>query len=491
MIPLLILVPVAGASVLSFLKGFSSGLKGGVFVATTAAVFLISMGVLYNFAHGIGVVGELFVSSVSGLEFRLDRFSLLMVVLTTFLFFLCALCGVCSNACGVDEKKKHSFFALLTLLEAFVLCVFIVDSSVLFYAFFEASLIPMFFIIGFWGHGDRVGAAFRFLIYTATASLLFLVAIVYSKIFSLGIFDSFYADVHVYEAIPYAIKVALWSACFFTFAVKLPMVPCHTWLPKAHVQAPTLGSVLLAGLLIKMGGYGLIRFCLGGLPDISFELSKLVICLSAVSLIYSSLIAYSQKNMKALVAYSSIAHMSFVSAGIFSLNESGIIGAIFQMVSHGLISAALFLCVGMIYRRTGTMEMEKCGGLASSMPRLSLMMIFFSMASAGLPGTSGFIGEFLSIFGIFQAFKFTVVFFAVGVVLSAAYMLRLCREVVWGSAPEGMLVGKSDINAGEFAVLGILAVLVIILGIFPSLVISFLKPWVGDVLLSLYKIRLA
>ena len=491
MIPLLILIPVAGASALSFLRGFSSSLKGSVFIAATAAAFIISVGVLLNFSNGMGVEGELFVSGVSGFEFKLDRLSLLMVSLTTFLFFLVAISSVFSDACGIEKEKEHSFFALLALLEAFVLCVFIVDSSVLFYAFFEASLIPMFFIIGFWGHGDRIGAAFKFLIYTATASLLFLVAIVYSKIFSLGVFDSFYSDIHVYEAIPFAFRVALWTACFFAFAVKLPMVPCHTWLPKAHVQAPTLGSVLLAGLLIKMGGYGFIRFCLGGLPAVSFELSKFVIFLSAISLVYSSLIAYSQKNMKALVAYSSIAHMSFVSAGIFSLNESGIIGAVFQMVSHGLISAALFLCVGIIYRRTGTMEMEKCGGLASAMPRLSLMMIFFSMASAGLPGTSGFIGEFLSILGIFQAFKFTVVCFAVGAVLSAAYMLRLCREVVWGNAPEGAFVGKSDINAWELVVLGSLAVLVILLGIFPSLVISFLKPWVGDVLLSLYKIRLA
>lgn len=474
---------------LSFARSFSSGSRGAVFVVTTAAAFLASMVVFLNFSHEVGVEGNILRSSLVGCEFRLDQLSLLMVLLSTFLFLLCALCSVFSDACGIDRQKEHAFFALLTLLEAFVICVFVVDSSVLFYAFFEASLIPMFFIIGFWGHGDRVGAAFRFLIYTATASLLFLVAIVYSKIFSLGVFDSFNAATQVHEAIPFAFRIALWSACFLTFAVKLPMVPCHTWLPKAHVQAPTLGSVLLAGILIKMGGYGFVRFCLCGLPAVSFELSKFVIILSAISLVYSSLIAYSQKNMKALVAYSSIAHMSFVSAGIFSLNESGILGAIFQMISHGLISAALFLCVGMIYRRTGTMEMEKCGGLAAAMPRLSFMMIFFSMASAGLPGTSGFVGEFLSILGVFQAFKFTVVCFAVGVVLSAAYMLRLCKEVVWGSVPEGAFEGKGDINAWEFAVLGLLAVLVVVLGVFPSLVISPLKPWVGNVLLSLSRVQ--
>ncbi|WP_044105110.1 complex I subunit 4 family protein [Anaplasma phagocytophilum] len=485
----MILIPVLGGCLIAFLRDSSSKLRGGLFISITFATFIASIAVLLSFyGNGLPVLRDY---TWIGEVFAVDRLSLLMVILSTFLFFLCALCGVFSRACGVDKESESSFFALLLLLEATVLGVFSVHTSLMFYVFFEASLIPMFFIIGKWGHGDRISAAFRFLIYTGAASLLFLIGLVYSRVFSLGIFESFYADVSVALALPIGIRIALWIACFFAFAVKLPMVPCHTWLPKAHVQAPTLGSVLLAGLLIKMGGYGFIRFCLSALPEVSWKLSEFVVYLSAISLVYSSLVAFAQKNMKTLVAYSSVAHMSFVAAGIFSLNESGIVGAIFQMLSHGLISAALFLCVGMIYSRTGTMDMSKCGGIAASMPKLSFMMIFFSMASAGLPGTSGFIGEFLSILGIFQAFRFTAVCFAVGVVLSAAYTLRLCREVIWGSSPEGAKVIDSDINAVEFVILGILAALVLFFGIYPASVITFLKPWVSAILPELQKFQLS
>ena len=488
MIPLMILAPLAGACLLFLSRGSTCTVKsGGVFVSVAAATFVMSVIELIYFKTGIGVNNGVLSSTLVGMLFEVDALSVAMLVLSTFLFFLCALCGVFTSSCGVDKDSENTFFSLLLLLEALVLGVFAVKTSMMFYVFFESSLIPMFFIIGFWGHGDKINAAFKFLIYTATASLLFLIALVYSKVFSLGAFESFYEEASVAISLPMGVRITLWIACFFAFAVKLPMVPWHTWLPKAHVQAPTLGSVLLAGLLIKMGGYGFLRFCVGAFPDVSFKLSEYVVHLSAVSLIYSSLVAYAQKNMKMLVAYSSVAHMSLVSAGIFSLNESGVIGAVFQMISHGLISAALFLCVGLIYSRTGTMEISKCGGLASSMPKLSSMVIFFSMASIGLPGTSGFIGEFLSMLGIFQGFKALVIFFAAGVVLSAAYMLRLCREVIWGkSAVVGNLV-YNDINTLEIAVLGVLATLVVLFGIFPMSLISFLKPWVESLLPELHK----
>ncbi|MFV9838629.1 MAG: NuoM family protein [Aaplasma endosymbiont of Hyalomma asiaticum] len=488
MIPLMILTPFLGACLLFLFRGSAHSVRsGGVFISFTAAAWAISVMALVYFKAGVEVHGGVLSSAVAGVVFEVDALSMSMLVLSTFLFFLCALCGVLAASCRVEKNSESTFFSLLLLLEALVLGVFAVKTSMMFYVFFESSLIPMFFIIGFWGHGDKINAAFKFLIYTATASLFFLVAIVYSKVFSLGIFESFYEEVSVISSLPVGAKIALWAACFFAFAVKLPMVPWHTWLPKAHVQAPTLGSVLLAGLLIKMGGYGFLRFCVSAFPDVSTQLSEYVIYLSAVSLIYSSLVAYSQKNMKMLVAYSSVAHMSLVSAGIFSLNESGIVGAVFQMISHGLISAALFLCVGFIYSRTKTMEISKCGGLASSMPKLSTMMIFFSMASIGLPGTSGFVGEFLSMFGIFQEFGAIVMFFAAGVVLSAVYMLRLCREVVWGKRvyEESEICG--DIGTFEMIVLGVLAVLVVFLGIFPMQLISFLKPWVSSLLPALHK----
>ncbi|MDB1135157.1 NuoM family protein [Candidatus Anaplasma sp. TIGMIC] len=482
MIPFIILAPVVGACVLAFLKEGAPGLRYSVIVVTTMASFIASLYAIPNFYSSTGAEIDIIQSSWVGVHFAIDRLSLSMIVLSTFLFFLCAICGVFSSACGVCREDEYSFFALILLLESLVLGVFSVHTSIMFYVFFEASLIPMFFMIGFWGHGDKIGAAFKFLIYTATASLLFLIALVYSHFFSLEVFESFYRVASVSDVLPPGVRFSLWAACFFAFAVKLPMVPWHTWLPKAHVQAPTLGSVLLAGLLIKMGGYGFLRFCISAFPDVSLTLAEFVVYLSAVSLIYSSLVAYAQKNMKTLIAYSSVAHMGLVSAGIFSLNESGILGAVFQMISHGLISAALFLCVGIIYSRAGTLEMSKCGGLASSMPKLSSMMIFFSMASVGLPGTSGFVGEFLSILGIFQTYRFAAVLFAVGVVLSAAYMLRLCREVIWGSSPAGAPIIDKDINTWELYVLGILAALVLLLGILPYPLISFLKPWVSDIL---------
>ena len=478
MILFVILAPILGAGFIAFLSGgVSLRARCATFVAITGITFLASIKVLLDFI-GLNAEYGVLKSRLLGHIFALDNLAVTMVVLSTFLCFVCALCSVCDAArCYKDDNAANKCFALLLLLEAFIVGFFSTQNAVIFYVFFESSLIPMFMIIGTWGYGERIKAAYTFLIYTAAVSLLFLATLVYGSIFHAGPFSSFYEFSASYDVLSHNFRVAMWVACFLVFAVKLPIVPFHTWLPKAHVQAPTVGSMLLAGLLIKMGGYGFIRFCIGAFPDISLTFSKFILYVSAISLVYSSLVAYAQKNMKALIAYSSVAHMSYVVAGIFSFNESGVIGAIFQMVSHGLISAALFLCVGMIYARTGTLEMSKCGGLAATMPRLSSMVIFFSMASVGLPGTSGFVGEFLSILGIFQH-GFVVCFFVAGTVLGAAYMLRFCREVIWGVKAEGSCYKISnDIGMWEFTILMVLAAFVVLLGVLPSPLIEFLKPW--------------
>ncbi|WP_041651162.1 complex I subunit 4 family protein [Anaplasma centrale] len=480
----MILIPALGSCLVAFLRGALSRVVGPAVVVVTLAVFCMSAVLLVR-------VGDTVTQEVASLRwveraFSADALSILLTVLSTFLFLICSLFCVFSTR---GAPVAPSFFSLLLLLESCVIAVFCTCDILTFFIFFEASLVPMFFIIGFWGHGDKVGAAFKFLIYTATASVGFLAAVACMDAVANATSGSF-SDVAAGLAANthFRWQIYFWILCFIAFAVKLPMVPCHTWLPTAHVQAPTVGSVLLAGLLIKLGGYGIFRFCIQMLPAISVHFAKFVVCLSAASLIYSSLVAFAQRNMKMLIAYSSIAHMSFVAAGMFSLNESGILGAVYQMLSHGLISAALFLCVGMIYSRTGTMEMSECTGLASKMPRLSAMIVFFSMASAGVPGTSGFMGEFLSMLGIFKSFGPMVACFAVGIVLSAAYMLRLCKEVVWGSAPADSGT-FDDINAGEFAILAILAILVLVLGVFPAPLLSMLKPAVEHLLVPLHKLQ--
>ena len=479
----MILIPALGSCLMAFSRGAMSRVVGPAAVFVTLAVFCVSVVPL---VHWGGSVEEADSQLWVGQIFSVDALSVPLTVLSSFLFLVCSLFCVFSPG---GAPATPSFFALLLLLESFVIAVFCTHDLLTFFIFFEASLVPMFFMIGFWGHGDKVGAAFKFLIYTAAASGGFLAAVACICAVADTAVSQF-DDIAVGLAtnVHFRWQVYFWILCFIAFAVKLPMVPCHTWLPSAHVQAPTAGSVLLAGLLIKLGGYGLLRFCIQMLPTVSAHFAKFVVCLSAVSLIYASLTAFAQRNMKMLVAYSSVAHMSFVAAGMFSLNEAGMLGAIYQMLSHGLISAALFLCVGMIYSRTGTMEMSECSGLASKMPRLSAMMVFFSMASAGIPGTSGFMGEFLSMLGVFKAFGPMVACFAVGMVLSAAYMLRLCKEVVWGSAPAGS--GKfDDINIGEFAILAILAALVLILGVLPAPLLAMLKPAVEHLLLPLHKLQ--
>ncbi|MGN7678683.1 MAG: complex I subunit 4 family protein [Anaplasma sp.] len=467
-------MPALGSGLVALTRDTLPRVTRAISMGVASAVFGMSIALPYFF-RGSGLAC---CCNWLGGVFAPDEISVAFIVLSAFLFCLSVFYAAYCDA----KPLKFSFFALLLLLEALMIAVFSVRDILMFYVFFEASLIPVFFMIGFWGYEEKIAAAFKFLIYTAAASLLFLAAVIYVNA-SLGV-PGFFGSVIIPHSVPFWLSACVWTAFFLAFAVKLPMFPFHTWLPSAHVQAPTIGSVLLAGLLIKLGGYGFLRFCVQMLPHVSAHFAELVVCLSVVSLFYASLVAFAQKNMKMLVAYSSIAHMSFVSAGIFSLNETGILGAIFQMLSHGLISAALFLCVGMIYSRTGTMEMSKCGGLASSMPRLSVLMVFFSMASVGVPGTSGFVGEFLSMFGIFRSFGAWVACFAVGMVLSSIYMLRLCREVIWGSCRADVRA-RGDISHKEFALLVAIAAAVLMLGVFPDSLLEFLRPGVRNMLMSL------
>ena len=351
------------------------------------------------------------------------------------------------------------------VLETLMIGVFCALDLVLFYLFFEAGLIPMFLIIGIWGGPRRVYASFKFFLYTLLGSVLMLLAIIYMY------WTSGTTDIVALLANPGFTPEAqkwLWLAFFASFAVKMPMWPVHTWLPDAHVEAPTAGSVILAAILLKMGGYGFLRFSLPMFPDASLYFQDFVFVLSVIAIVYTSLVALMQEDMKKLIAYSSVAHMGFVTMGIFSLNRQGIDGAMFQMISHGLVSGALFLCVGVVYDRMHTREIAAYGGLVKTMPLYAFTFMVFTMANVGLPGTSGFVGEFLSLLGAFQANTWVAFFATTGVILSAAYALWLYRRVVFGKLEKPALMHLPDMTPRELATLAPLVVLTIFFGAYPA-----------------------
>jgi NADH-quinone oxidoreductase subunit M len=342
--------------------------------------------------------------------------------------------------------------------------VFCALDIVLFYLFFEGGLIPMFIIIGVWGGKRRIYASFKFFLYTLAGSLLMLIAIL-----------AMYSQTHTTDIITLlhtkfdpGLQKYLWLAFFASFAVKMPMWPVHTWLPDAHVEAPTAGSVILAGILLKMGGYGFIRFSLPMFPDASHYFAPLVFAMSIIAIIYTSLVALVQDDMKKLIAYSSVAHMGFVTMGLFAMNQQAVQGAVFQMVSHGLVSGALFLCVGVIYDRMHTREIAAYGGIVERMPIYAVALMVFTMANVGLPGTSGFVGEFLSLIGVFQTNSWVAFFATTGVILSAAYALYLYRRVVFGKLEKPSLQSLKDLSPREMAILAPLVVLTIYYGISPG-----------------------
>ena len=392
-----------------------------------------------------------------------DGISVLFVLLSTFLTPLCILASWES----VKVRVKEYMIAFL-VLETLMVGMFCALDFVLFYVFFEGVLIPMFLIIGVWGGARRVYAAFKFFLYTLLGSVLMLLAIL-AMYFVAGTTD---LPTLMQTQFPRSMQIWLWLALFASFAVKVPMWPVHTWLPDAHVEAPTAGSVILAGVLLKMGGYGFLRFSIPILPEASEYFTPLMYTLSVVAIIYTSLVALAQEDMKKLIAYSSIAHMGFVTIGMFSLNQQGVEGSVFQMLSHGIVSGALFLCVGVVYDRLHTREIARYGGLVQNMPRYAVVFMLMMLASVGLPGTSGFVGEFLILIGAFQDNTWVALLATTGIILGAAYMLWLYRRVVFGKITRDDVKGMLDLSPREVAIFAPLVLVVLWMGIYPS---SFLN----------------
>ena len=389
----------------------------------------------------------------------IDGISILFVILTTFVTPLCIL-----SVIFTIKNRLREFLIAILVMESLMIGVFCSLDLVVFYLFFEGGLIPMFLIIGIWGGDRRVYSAFKFFLYTLLGSVLMLVAII-SIYWIAGTTDV----QELYEiGIDKKYQNLLWLAFFSSFAVKTPMWPVHTWLPDAHVEAPTAGSVLLAAILLKMAGYGFIRFSLGLFPVASHYFIPLIYTLSIIAIIYTSLVALMQEDMKKLIAYSSVAHMGFVTLGIFTMTEQGIEGSIFQMISHGLVSAALFLCVGVIYERRHTRLIRNYGGLVSSMPKYAILFMIFTLGAVGLPGTTGFVGEFLILMGTFKKNFLAAILASIGVILSAAYMLWLYRRVVFGKLVNPDLEGITDLKNHEKIILWTLAIPVIFYGFYPE-----------------------
>ena len=388
-----------------------------------------------------------------------DGISILFVLLTTLLTPICIL----ASWENIQVRLKDYMIAFL-VLETFMIGMFCAMDMLVFYLFFEAVLIPMFLIIGIWGGPRRVYASFKFFLYTLAGSVLMLIAII-AMYFDAGTTDIISLKSHTF---PVNLQVWLWLAFFASFAVKIPMWPVHTWLPDAHVEAPTAGSVILAAVLLKFGGYGLLRFSLPLFPEASVIFTPLVYTLSVVAIIYTSLVALVQEDMKKLIAYSSIAHMGFVTIGAFTLTVQGIEGSIYQMLAHGVISAALFLVVGVVYDRIHSREISAYGGLAHKMPAYSLIFMLFMFASVGLPGTAGFVGELLILIGIFQVNILVAVMAATGLILGAAYMLYLYRRVIFGAFKKKNLAAISDMTHREKIIFAPLVILVIWMGVYPA-----------------------
>ena len=417
-----------------------------------------------------------------GIEYRMgvDGISILFVLLTAFLTPLCIL----ASQTSIKDRVLEYMVAFL-ILETLMIGVFCSLDLILFYLFFEAVLIPMYIIIGVWGGKNRVYASYKFFLYTLLGSVLMLAAIIWIYVMSGQQLGAPTTDMTVLMRdldIPLGAQIWLWLAFFASFAVKMPMWPVHTWLPDAHVEAPTAGSVILAGILLKLGGYGLLRFSLPLFPDASIKFMPLVFAMSVIAIIYTSLVAYRQHDMKKLIAYSSVAHMGFVTIGIFAMNVQGVQGAIFQMLSHGLISGALFFCVGVIYDRMHTREIAFYGGLVKQMPVFAAFLLFFTMANVGLPGTSGFVGEILTMVGAYQVNPWVAAGAALGMILSAVYALHLYREVVFGEVTNPKLETITDMTSREVLILAPLALFTLILGVYPSLVTDITAASVDNLL---------
>jgi len=484
-------LPLIAAAILAlFLRGEDEAAQRSakwLALIATSATFVVSIAIYIQFGPsdtGFQMVEEH--DWLGGLKYKMgvDGISVLFVLLTTFLMPL-----VIAASWNVTHRVKEYMIAFL-VLETLMIAVFCALDLVLFYVVFEAGLIPMFLIVGIWGGKDRIYAAFKFFLYTLLGSVLMLIAIIAMYI------DAGTTDIptllhHEFSSSTLSIfgwqivggaQTLMFLAFFASFAVKMPMWPVHTWLPDAHVQAPTAGSVVLAAILLKMGGYGFLRFSLPMFPVGAEVMSGFVLWISAIAIVYTSLVALMQEDMKKLIAYSSVAHMGFVTMGIFAFNQQGLDGAIFQMISHGFISGALFLCVGVIYDRMHTRDIAAYGGLVVRMPAYALIFMLFTMANVGLPGTSGFVGEFLTLVGIFKANTYVAFVATSGVILSAGYALWLYRRVVFGDLIKESLKSISDMTAREKWIFAPLVVMTILLGVYPSLVLDMIGPSVSALL---------
>tara|TARA_B100000767_G_scaffold21809_1_gene19490 strand:+ start:3128 stop:4678 length:1551 start_codon:yes stop_codon:yes gene_type:complete len=488
LLSLVTFIPLVAAVILALLsRGDSEDSQRNVkYLALAATVFTFVASLMVLFGFDSSNTGFQFVEEHSwllGMQYKMgvDGISVLFVMLTTFTMPL-----VIAASWNVSHRLKEYMIAFL-VLETLMIGVFCALDLVLFYMFFEAGLIPMFLIIGIWGGKARIYASFKFFLYTFLGSVLMLVAMV-AMFADAGTtdmivllthnFGSETLDVFGFQILGGA-QTLMWIAFFASFAVKMPMWPVHTWLPDAHVQAPTAGSVVLAAILLKMGGYGFLRFSLPMFPVASDLLAPLVFWLSAIAIVYTSLVALSQQDMKKLIAYSSVAHMGYVTMGIFAANQQGVDGAIFQMISHGFISGALFLCVGVIYDRMHTRDIDAYGGLVNRMPSYALIFLFFTMANVGLPGTSGFVGEFLTLMGIFQVNTWVAMFATSGVILSAAYALWLYRRVVLGDLIKESLKSITDMGRREKMIFAPIVVMTLLLGVYPALVLDIIGPSVA------------
>jgi len=476
---IIIFLPLIGVLFILLTKGDEKKVNQicfNVSLLTSFLVFILSLLLWNNFdpnsAEFQFIEEQPWIGNVIKYKVGVDGISILFVVLTSFVTPIC----IIATSNSVKFRQKDFFIALL-LMETMMLGVFCSLDIFIFYLFFEAGLIPMFLIIGIWGGIRRVYSAFKFFLYTLLGSVFMLIAIIFIYL-KAGTTD-------IQELLKFDIDAKyqywLWLGFFTSFAVKTPMWPVHTWLPDAHVEAPTSGSVILAAILLKMAGYGFIRFSIGFFPVASHYFAPLIFTLSIIGIIYTSLVALMQKDMKKLIAYSSVAHMGFVTIGIFAFNSQGIEGSIFQMISHGIVSAALFLSVGVIYDRMHTREIEDYGGVVNTMPKYSIFFMVFILASLGLPGTSGFVGEFLVLMGVFKVNYLVSLLAATGVVLSACYSLWLYRRVVFGEVTNDNVKSLKDINKFEVMTLLPLLILTIVLGIFPNIILDTISTSVENV----------
>ncbi len=482
----LILLPSIGAIFILFSRSTSDKYQSFKYVALfiSLANFMLSLYLWYIFDKSSVdfqfLENRIWLSGFINYKVGVDGISILFIVLTAFITPICII-----SVNSTIKKRLKDFLIAILVMETFMIGVFCSLDLVVFYLFFEAGLIPMFLIIGIWGGERRVYSAFKFFLYTLLGSVLMLIAIIsiywisgttdVEKLYQIGIDPKY--------------QKLLWLAFFSSFAVKTPMWPVHTWLPDAHVEAPTAGSVLLAAILLKMAGYGFIRFSLGLFPIASEYFVPLIYILSLIAIIYTSLVALMQEDMKKLIAYSSVAHMGFVTLGIFTMTQQGIEGSIFQMISHGLVSAALFLSVGVVYERLHTRLISKYGGLVTIMPKYAIVLMVFTLGALGLPGTSGFIGEFLVLMGTFKKNFLVAAIASLGVILGAAYMLWLYKRIIFGEISNEEVKSMNDLKRFEIIILFILVVPIILFGFYPEPLMNSIEVSVEN-LLNIYNLNL-